>query len=67
MPIEEVRQVLKSELGTDWREIFSEFDDIPIAAASLAQVHKATLLNGEKVAVKVQFPKVEEKTFFLTF
>ena len=52
---------MSSELGPDWRSNFSEFNPIPIAAASIGQVHSATLAsNGMPLAIKVQFPAVAE-------
>lgn len=46
---------LRKELGENYRnEIFNEIDELPIASASIAQVHKAILKNGDKVAVKIQ-------------
>jgi aarF domain-containing kinase len=56
---------MSSELGPDWRSDFSEFDLIPIAAASIGQVHSATLAsNGMPLAIKVQFPAVAESITF---
>lgn len=49
---------MSTELGLDWRHRFSAFDLVPFAAASIGQVHAATLHDGTKVAVKVQFPGV---------
>lgn len=60
MPKDQLHHQLKSELGDDWRSKFLEFDDVPIAAASIGQVHRATLLNGDRVAIKIQYPGVAE-------
>ena len=59
IPAEAVRQVIESELGRPVEEIFSSFDDQPLAAASLAQVHRATL-RGKEVVVKVQRPHIAD-------
>jgi ubiquinone biosynthesis protein len=53
-----VREVVESELGRPLEEVFSQFDRAPLAAASIAQVHAATLVTGERVVVKVQRPSV---------
>ncbi|RLN76857.1 hypothetical protein BBJ28_00001617 [Nothophytophthora sp. Chile5] len=60
MPKDQLHKQLESELGKDWRSNFQEFDDVPIAAASIGQVHRATLLNGDRVAIKIQYPGVAE-------
>jgi ubiquinone biosynthesis protein len=52
----EVRAALESELGAPLSERFSEFEPVPLGAASIAQVHRARLPGGEAVAVKVQYP-----------
>jgi len=54
-----IRQQIIDALGAPPEDIFSEFDEIPIAAASLGQVHKAVLKNGRKVAVKIQYPEID--------
>ncbi len=51
-----VHKVLASQLGPDWRDHFRTFDDVPTAAASIGQVHKAVWSDGRQVAVKVQYP-----------
>ncbi|KAL8966407.1 MAG: hypothetical protein Q9183_003386 [Haloplaca sp. 2 TL-2023] len=59
MPAWQRNQVLASNLGTGWRELFTSFDEKPIAAASIGQVHSATLkATGTRVAVKIQYPGV---------
>jgi aarF domain-containing kinase len=61
MPPSQRNKVLSSNLGADWRELFSSFEEKPLAAASIGQVHSAVLKsNGAKVAVKVQYPGVAD-------
>ncbi|KAI5365470.1 putative ABC1 atypical kinase-like domain, protein kinase-like domain superfamily [Septoria linicola] len=61
MPSSQRDKVLSRNLGSDWRDKFSSFQDKPFAAASIGQVHRATLKTDEgdvEVAVKVQYPGV---------
>lgn len=51
-----VHRVLARQLGVRWRDRFTDFDDQPVAAASIGQVHRATWHDGRPVAVKVQYP-----------
>ncbi|WP_406423260.1 AarF/ABC1/UbiB kinase family protein [Streptomyces sp. NBC_00873] len=60
LPAARVHAVLAAELGADWRERFTSFDDEPAAAASIGQVHKAVWEDGRPVAVKVQYPGAGE-------
>jgi ubiquinone biosynthesis protein len=55
-PLADVEQVVKEELGLSVRQLFTDFEEQPVAAASIGQVHRATLPNGRRVAVKVQRP-----------
>jgi aarF domain-containing kinase len=58
--IESIQALFISDLGRPISSIFSSFDLEPIGVASLAQVHKATLLDGREVAVKIQHPALQE-------
>jgi predicted unusual protein kinase regulating ubiquinone biosynthesis (AarF/ABC1/UbiB family) len=61
LPAASVHKVLAAQLGVDWRELFTEFNDTPAAAASIGQVHRAVWKDGEReVAVKVQYPGAGE-------
>jgi len=61
MPASQRNKVLAADLGVDWRDLFDRFDEKPIAAASIGQVHSAILKStGEHVAVKVQYPGVAD-------
>lgn len=59
MPASQRDKALVRNLGQDWRDLFSRFEEKPFAAASIGQVHKATLKSsGRDVAVKIQYPGV---------
>jgi ubiquinone biosynthesis protein len=57
-PGTQVREILQAELGTAPERLFATFDIEPLAAASTAQVHRATLFSGERVVIKVQRPGI---------
>lgn len=59
--IDAAAQVIEEELGRPAEQLFDRFEPTPLAAASLAQVHRATLPNGREVAVKVQRPGLERR------
>ncbi|MEN9301240.1 MAG: hypothetical protein RLZZ254_1021 [Actinomycetota bacterium] len=60
IPFDDVRRVIEEETGASLEHTFTTFDRSPLAAASIAQVHVATLRTGEEVVVKVQRPVVSK-------
>lgn len=60
MDFTDIQQQLIADLGPTWRQRFATFDENCVAAASLGQVHRATLPDGTNVAVKVQYPGADE-------
>src|SRR5688500_12159329 len=60
LPFRQVEKLLREELGDKPSKIFSEFEEEAFAAASIGQVHRAVTLEGQDVAVKVQYPGVAE-------
>jgi ubiquinone biosynthesis protein len=59
-PYEQVEQIVSGELGVRISKAFADFDPVPLAAASLGQVHKAYMRDGRAVVVKVQRPNIRE-------
>ncbi|HLZ38308.1 MAG TPA: AarF/ABC1/UbiB kinase family protein [Mycobacteriales bacterium] len=56
LPAAQLHAMLAADLGPGWRQRFREFDDHPVASASIGQVHRAVWEDGRDVAVKVQYP-----------
>ena len=61
MPERDVVRVSEQELGVPWEDVFESVDPTPLAAGTIAQVHRATLANGERVVIKVQRPTAREE------
>ena len=59
-----IKEVVTQELGKDIENIFENFNKVPHAVASIAQVHKAVLKNGKKVVVKIRKPHIGISYFF---
>jgi len=53
-----MQEVMTKEFGLQWRDLFSTFDDVPIAAASIGQVHAGKMKDGTDVAIKIQYPGI---------
>lgn len=62
-PFEDVKSLIENEFDDKFENVFKEFDKKPLAAASIAQVHHATLNSGENVVVKIQRPGIERNIF----
>jgi aarF domain-containing kinase len=60
MPRRQLQRVLVQELGADWRDKLAEFDEAPMAAASIGQVHLARLHDSRQVVMKIQYPGVAQ-------
>jgi ubiquinone biosynthesis protein len=58
---EQVVRVMEQELGVPWEDVFDHVEPQPLAAGTIAEVHRAALANGEKVVVKVQRPEAKEQ------
>ena len=61
LPFATIRGVIEQELGAPIAQLFADIDPQPIGSASIAQVHRATGLDGQKLAIKVQRPEIAEK------
>jgi len=61
LPTEVILKVIEDDLGHPWHVYFQHFDSDPVGCASVAQVHQAQLLNGEKVVVKVMRPGAKQR------
>lgn len=59
-PYEEVERIVSGELGVRMSKAFADFDPVPLAAASLSQVHRASMRDGRAVVVKVQRPNIRD-------
>jgi ubiquinone biosynthesis protein len=58
---EQVVKVMEQELGVPWEDVFDHIEPTPLAAGTIAEVHRATLANGDPVVVKVQRPDAKEQ------
>ncbi len=61
LPEEQVVRVMEQELGVPWEDVFDHIEPQPLAAGTIAQVHRAVLANAERVVIKVQRPDAKEQ------
>ena len=61
MAEQEVVRVTEQELGVPWEDVFESIDPTPLAAGTIAQVHRATLTGGDRVVLKAQRPTAREE------
>ncbi len=59
MPVKQLAQVLRQEWGEQWQQHFADFTFTPLAAASIGQVHQAYHDNGQRLAIKIQYPGIK--------
>jgi len=59
-PYDQAKEIVEAELGTPLSEVFDTFEEVPLASASIGQVHRARLIQGEDVIVKVQRAQIHE-------
>lgn len=59
--VKELKKIVEKELGSSINDLFDDFNEVPMAAASLAQVHSAKLKDGKKIVVKVLRPNIEKE------
>jgi aarF domain-containing kinase len=60
MPHRQMQEIMRNEFGVNWRDMFSEFEDVPMAAASIGQVHAGKMKDGRAVAIKIQYPGIAD-------
>ncbi|NNL56525.1 MAG: AarF/ABC1/UbiB kinase family protein, partial [Pseudomonadales bacterium] len=60
MPEQQLQQVMHKAYGRGWRDNFAEFDETPIAAASIGQVHRARTHTAQEIVLKIQYPGVAD-------
>lgn len=60
VPVDEIVAVIEADLGQPVRQLFASFDEVPLSAASIAQVHACRLLDGREAVVKVQRPGIAD-------
>ncbi|MDX1920541.1 MAG: AarF/UbiB family protein, partial [Candidatus Caenarcaniphilales bacterium] len=60
LPVEIIEQTIQQSLGKPINQLFASFDPLPLASASIGQVHRATTLDGEEIVIKIQRPNLDK-------